>query len=1786
MKKNTLLFLIAFSIGMIQSAFLANAQLCTNPQVLNFGTTISNQQNTGTNRNSTYGTCSQQTFPGNEKVYTFSMVEPGFVSIFISNIVGPNVSFFLLSSCSPVTCIAQGISGINDRFLQSGTYFVVVDGLTANTVSSFSIRLEGKTTSGHCIPDFEITGCGAFIDSIVVSSPGRQPTQNINSGCANNTTNFSVITSPASSIFREGDQISVDYKVKGSGNLGAWMDFNNNGSFDDAGEYLPVTAGKFSFIVPPMSAYGPKRMRLRCAKFGVEGVSNFIFGAGTSCTLVPASTNASLESPKGETEDYILNIEPRCTPSYTNSCTGSAINSFILKGISNQNSGCNNNTFNYINYPESQFTTTLSRGVSYTANVGLANNQSAAIWIDYNNDGDFLDIGELVASNTSLVASWSPTITIPNSAPVGPIKLRVRSLNTTRSWANADACAILSASGETEDYVIKINNQTISLANASISNCRGASVSIAWTTAGDFLPGNRFFAQFSNSAGSFSTPSQNTEIELVGNSPLSIPIPANLTPGGAYKFKLISTNPVRSSSIINVTILSANCATQGLSTGKIGQNFEFSVCKGIPVLIGYSNVNFAAGTIFKVQISGKNGALPFVDIPGATGTTTPISAVIPFSTPQGSGYKIRVVSTGGFIGSNSPTTLNLTTCLTVSSPPATLCRGISSNLAISATGVPAGTRISAELSSASGVFSSSSPVIIGTTSSSLTSVSVTVPCSIANGTGYRIRLIPNSPATPAEAGTATSKITINTDCPQVLASPSVSFGSNSGFCLNKTYSLPEIFAQGCFKTGNAFFIDFLSGSATGPVVASVAITASGQFTIPANFPVASNLFYRIRSTNPVVNGPALGPVRVLDCPSITINSICRTTCNTYVVDFTAKGTFEPGNQFKVQMNSQFGNPGPTIDLGNPGTGSPLIVPIAPDNFPAERRIQVVSTIGAVQSNFVSADFVPACAAPTVTVTGLSTVLTEPGPAGSPPSATVCIGQKLRIDFTTTGVFCPGNQFFAQLGFAIQDFDFSYTLDGTSPTSPIIVTVGPFEGNINPVPASTTIRVGATNPSTLTFIPTGFGNVTFASNCPSIATGAIANTNLCAAATISVPFTTTGTFNAGNTFSAELSDANGNFGNPIALVGSRASSPLTVTLPNFPIDAGTGYRIRVKSSSPETAGLKNTSNLTLNPPVLTNASVPKDPFIGDPVFLTGSNLTGVNRAFFGNVQTTFSGLTNSAVQIIIPNGFQNNDCQVRRNGCVSNNVILQDQIQAATNFNLFNATTDANLGVLKGGSTIDLTDLTSFNIRGNLNSAGFDLPGATTPGSVKMELNGPVSQTVIDNNSPFTFFGETVRPDGTVDFLGSTLPPGNYTIKATPYVSDNAVGNAGVIWTTAFSVAPARVISTGALPSSVCQGQNLAVSFSTTGLFKAETQFTVELSDAVGSFANSIIIGTGSASPISALIPVGQPVGSAYRIRVSSSNPSTPTLFANSSGAITVKAAPVLSSISESVVWSGDQVTLQGTGFGGVSQVLFNGLASGNFNLLGNGNNKLKARVPTGATSGNVTIVANGGCASLNGIAFTVPKIVGFSIVNTSNQQVSNLSEGSAIALNENTNPSFSVQVEPAVAGSVRFELVGPTSRNVKDNNSPFSFCGDVWDGTQSQYQTCNQAFTPGIYSLKATPFQNSGNSKAGESKTINFSLVNAIGRMAATSGSSASTDSEFNFQVFPNPTSGKIILKQSSSFEAKVRVLNVLGQEVLNIRLDGNSLETMLDLSSVPSGVYQVLVESAPGNKEIRIIKQ
>ena len=184
---------------------------------------------------------------------------------------------------------------------------------------------------------------------------------------------------------------------------------------------------------------------------------------------------------------------------------------------------------------------------------------------------------------------------------------------------------------------------------------------------------------------------------------------------------------------------------------------------------------------------------------------------------------------------------------------------------------------------------------------------------------------------------------------------------------------------------------------------------------------------------------------------------------------------------------------------------------------------------------------------------------------------------------------------------------------------------------------------ATAPST-SITTTTLSSSSFTVNCSSPATG-------------TVDFTSTGSFTAGNIYTAQLSNSAGSFASPTS-IGTLNSTSNAGTI-NISIPAGTatgaGYRIRVVSSTPATTGTDNGSNITitLNPCTITTGLVSGGPFAVDcstsdagSVAFTSSGTFAVGNTFTVQLSnaagsfaspTTIGTLTGASAQGLNPSG---------------------------------------------------------------------------------------------------------------------------------------------------------------------------------------------------------------------------------------------------------------------------------------------------------------------------------------------------------------------------------------------------------------------------------------------------------------------------------------------------------------------------------------------------------------------
>ena len=253
-------------------------------------------------------------------------------------------------------------------------------------------------------------------------------------------------------------------------NLNAWIDYNNNGSLADVGEQIAsnvsIANGSNNLTqniittVPATATTGvnlPVRVRL-------------------TSTTTPGPTGAS---GNGEVEDYIVNIANPTTDFGDFASFGSASNAanatlrlgalIDAEFVATTNANATGDDITASDDEDGVTLPTIIAGQTVTVPVVVTNTTGAGAflnaWIDFNNDGDVLDVGEQVITN-AVVANGSsnttitPSVTAPANALIGvSVGVRFR-LTTTASPA---ATGVMGTFGEVEDYKITIAVPTTDL---------------------------------------------------------------------------------------------------------------------------------------------------------------------------------------------------------------------------------------------------------------------------------------------------------------------------------------------------------------------------------------------------------------------------------------------------------------------------------------------------------------------------------------------------------------------------------------------------------------------------------------------------------------------------------------------------------------------------------------------------------------------------------------------------------------------------------------------------------------------------------------------------------------------------------------------------------------------------------------------------------------------------------------------------------------------------------------------------------------------------------------------------------------------------------------------------------------------------------------------------------------------------------------------------------------------------------------------------------------------------
>ncbi|MEZ5082318.1 MAG: GEVED domain-containing protein [Bacteroidales bacterium] len=195
----------------------------------------------------------------------------------------------------------------------------------------------------------------------------------------------------------------------------------------------------------------------------------------------------------------------------------------------------------YADYTSS-LSTDMTIGIGYPitiVNAEAYTGDQVGIWVDWNQDFDFDDAGEMF-TGAGGPTTFTSTITPPTGATPGTTRMRVRLTYT----GAVDPCGNTTW-GEVEDYSIEVLlSESITTGTISpTSYCSGTSVSVPYTITGTFNGGNVFTAQLSDENGSFATPVNIGTLNSTIAGTISATIPAYIPLGTAYRIRVVSSSP-------------------------------------------------------------------------------------------------------------------------------------------------------------------------------------------------------------------------------------------------------------------------------------------------------------------------------------------------------------------------------------------------------------------------------------------------------------------------------------------------------------------------------------------------------------------------------------------------------------------------------------------------------------------------------------------------------------------------------------------------------------------------------------------------------------------------------------------------------------------------------------------------------------------------------------------------------------------------------------------------------------------------------------------------------------------------------------------------------------------------------------------------------------------------------------------------------------------------------------------------------------------------------------------
>ena len=556
------------------------------------------------------------------------------------------------------------------------------------------------------------------------------------------------------------------------------------------------------------------------------------------------------------------------------------------------------------------------------------------------------------------------------------------------------------------------------------------------------------------------------------------------------------------------------------------------------------------------------------------------------------------------------------------------------------------------------------------------------------------------------------------------------------------------------------------------------------------------------------------------------------------------------------------------------------------------------------------------------------------------------------------------------------------------------------------------------------------NTNFSITAPlnTVGAGTIAGSPFCTGTAVSVPYSASGTFAAGNTFEAQLSDAMGGFGAPVA-IGSVssvvASGTIAAVIPTGTA-AGTGYRIRVVASNPATAGTDNGANITISAPAVATFS-----YGPTGAFCTSRTAAQAAVAGTGATLGSFSVSPATGLTLDAATGAITASSSTPGTYMVTNTVAASGGCAAAT------ATSTVSIAAPQ--------------------TAGF----AYTAASYCTSTTGPVAAGLAAGATAgaFTSTAGLTLDAATGAITASSSTPGTYTVTNTVAASN---GCAAVTATSTVSIAAPQTAGFGYAAASYCTS---TTGFVAAGLTTGATAGT--FSSTAGLTLN---IATGAITPSSS-------TPGTYTV--------TNTVAAAGGCAGTTATSTVAIAAPQTASFSYGVASYCTSTIGVTTATLATGATAGAFTSTAG----LMLNATTGAITASTstpgtytvtnTVAASGGCAAVTAtstVSIAAPQTAGFSYGSTSAFCTSQTAAQAAVAGSGATLGTFTVSPTTgltlnAATGAITVSTSTPGTYTVTNTVAASSGCAAVTATSTVSIaapQTAGFAYAAASYCTSAT----------------------------------------------------------------------------------------------------------------------